>query len=419
MDIHSAFQRIDEKQAATIACLQGILKVPTVTPPGSNYTELVDYLEPQFQALGFTTRRVLVPPELIARIPLPLEGPRLNLVASWVTGKSEAVTIYSHLDVVPAGEGWTHDPFAGELADGKIYGRGSADMKGNIAPLLTALAVMRDLGIEPRYDIHVVLCTDEEIGGYPGVRYLAEQGFVKGHVICMEGTQDPLRVLGSAGALDVIVTTLGKQCHSGMNFLGVNALEAMVPILDELMALKAVVEARTSDIPLVPIAPNAPTRWFPMLNLDVINAGSKSNIVPSSCKLVINRRIIPEEKRDDVIAEIQAAIARGRTRSKALDVKVEVLPTYGPLRANRDTVHSQRMRESYKLLRGYRDEHFVSGGIGGSTDMGDVQEVLGIDDFVLCGCGAHDSNVHGPDEFVNVRDVMDFAKELLWYLATD
>ena len=419
MDLPSAFQRVDQKQAGTIACLQGILKIPTIVPPGSNYTDLVDYLEPQFQALGFATRRVLVPAGLIARVPLPLEGPRVNLVASWVTGKPEAVTIYSHMDVVPVGEGWTHDPFAGEVVDGKVYGRGSADMKGNIAPLLTALSVLRELGIEPRYDIHVVLCTDEEIGGYPGVRYLAEQGFVKGHVLCMEGTQAPERLIGTAGGVDVTVTTLGKQCHSGMNFLGVNAIEAMVPILDELMALKQVVESRQSKIPMLPVAPGASTRWFPMLNLDILHAGSKSNIVPSSCQLVINRRIIPEETREQAVAEIRDAIARGRTRSKALDVKVEVMPTYGPMHADPDSPHAQRMRAAYKLLRGYREEQFVTGGVGGSTDMGDVQEVLGIDDFVMCGCGSNDSNVHGPDEFVNIRDVMDFAKELVWYLAED
>jgi succinyl-diaminopimelate desuccinylase len=419
MDYQSAFQLVDQKQAATIECLRGILKVNTVVPPGSSYAKLLDLLEPQFKALGMETRRVVVPPERIAAIPLPLEGPRVNLVASWVTGKPEAVTLYSHMDVVPPGEGWTHDPFGGEISDGKIYGRGAADMKSNIAPVLTALTVMRELGIEPRYDIHVVLCTDEEIGGATGVRYLAEQGYVKGHVLCMEGTQDPISLTGMAGGLDAIITTLGRQSHSGMNFLGVNAIEAMVPILDELMALKQEVEARESKTPLIPMGPGFPTRWFPMLNLDVIQAGSKSNVIPSSCQLTINRRIIPEETRQDAVAEIQAAVERGRARSKALDVQVTVIPTYGPVHTNPESPHGRRMREAYKLVRGYRDEQFVSGGIGGSSDMGDVQEVLGMDDFVFCGCGAHDSNVHGPDEFARIRDVMDFAKELVWYLAGD
>lgn len=110
---------------------------------------------------------------------------------------------------------------------------------------------------------------------------------------------------------------------------------------------------------------------------------------------------------------------RGRARSNALDVQVTVIPTCGPVHTNPESPHGWRMREAYKLVRGYRDEQFVRGGIGGSSDMGDVQEVLGTDDFVFCGCGAHDSNVHGPDEFARIRDVMDFAKELVWYLAED
>jgi succinyl-diaminopimelate desuccinylase len=251
------------------------------------------------------------------------------------------------------------------------------------------------------------------------VRYLAEQGFVKGHIICMEGAQEPMWLVGMAGGMDVTVTTLGKQCHSGMNFLGVNAIEAMVPILDELMLLKEQVESRTSKIPLIPLAPGASTRWFPMFNLDIIHGGSKSNIIPPSCQLVINRRMIPEENREDVVAETCAAIERGKARSKALDVKVEIMPTYGPMHADPNTPHAIRMREAYKLLRGYRDEGIFTGGVGGSTDMGDVQEVLGIDDIIVCGCGNRDSNPHGPNESVKIKDVMDFAKELLWYLAND
>lgn len=419
MNQQAALQLVDQKQASTIECLQEILRVNTVVPPGSNYSALVDYLEPQFRALGLETRRVTVPPEHIAAIPLPLEGPRVNLVASWVTGKSEAVTIYSHTDVVPAGEGWKHDPFGGEVEDGKVYGRGAADMKGNIAPVLTALAVMKELGIQPRYDIHVVLCTDEEIAGYPGVRYLAEQGYVKGHVVCMEGAQEPMCLIGTAGSTDLTITTFGKQCHSGMNFLGVNAIEAMVPILDELMTLKKEVEARESNIPFIPGLPNAPKWMTPMFNLDIIHAGSKSNIVPSSCQLTINRRWIPEENYDDVIAEINAAVERGRQRSCALDVKVDVGPSYRPMHADPNSSHAMRMREAYKLVKGFRDEHFVSGGASASTDMGDVQHVLHIDDIVICGIGSRDANIHGPDEFVYIRNVMDFAKELVWYLAED
>ena len=95
----------------------------------------------------------------------------------------------------------------------------------------------------------------------------------------------------------------------------------------ELLALKKEVEARRSDLPLMP-SPGAPSHLSPMFNLDIIHAGVKSNIVPSSCTLVVNRRYIPEERYDDVEAEIRAAVARGQAQSKALGVDVEFMRTY-------------------------------------------------------------------------------------------
>src|SRR5207244_10194131 len=138
-----------------------------------------------------------------------------NLVAYRVMGKTEAGTGYAHMDVVPIEEGWQHNPFGSDVVDGRIYGRGVSDMKGTIASLLTALEVMHVLQIEPRYDIHCIICTDEEIGVYLGAKMLAEQGLVKGHILCMEGSQDARIHLSSAGAVDVTITTIGKSRHSG------------------------------------------------------------------------------------------------------------------------------------------------------------------------------------------------------------
>jgi succinyl-diaminopimelate desuccinylase len=418
MDTNSAFQLIDTKLEKTIERLRRIVGVNTVVPPGANYDVLVDYLEPQFKAAGFATERVVVPPEKVAQIPLPLGGPRINLVASRVTGKREAVTIYAHMDVVPIEEGWQHNPFGAELIDGRIYGRGVSDMKGTIASLLTALEVMHELHIEPRYDIHCIVCTDEEIGVYPGAKMLAEQGYVKGHILCMEGSQDARIHLSSAGAVDVTITTIGKSCHSGSNYLGVNAIEEMAPIMNELLALKRIVEKRESQSPAAP-NPKAPSKFVtPMFNLDIIHAGAKSNIVPSSCALVVNRRYIPEEKYEDVIAEIQAAVARGRMQSKALDVRVDIMHAYPAARFAPDSPYAHRMRDAFKLVQGYKDEDFVRAGGSGSTDMADIAEICHTDQFVRCGLGRMgESNAHGADENIRVSDLLAHTKEIVWYLA--
>jgi succinyl-diaminopimelate desuccinylase len=272
--VEEVFEAVAQKRDRLVDLLRDLIRIPTVVPPGNNYTDMVDYLEPLFQNLGFCTQRVVVPDEHIKAIPFPLAGPRVNLVATRDCHREEPVTLYAHMDVVPVDAPWTKDPFAGVVEDEKVYGRGALDMKSGIAGILVALEVLEELRLEPHFDLVCTLCTDEEIGVYPGVYHLAKEGYVRGHVVNTElGTQLPLLIAGVAGAVDVTVRTTGRSCHSGMNFLGVNAVEAMVPILDELLQLKAVVERRESSVPLIPLlrALGAPSdRVTAMFNVDVV-----------------------------------------------------------------------------------------------------------------------------------------------------
>ncbi len=416
----AAFERADTMTDRILEHFHDVISIDTSVPPGLNYDVFINVVEPKFQALGFETERVIIPQEHIDAIPLPLEGPRVNLVArrSSPASNGEKVTIYAHIDVVPIEEGWTHEPFAATYEDERIYGRGTADMKGAIASLLTALEVMDAEGIDPTYDLIVCLCTDEEIGGYPGIWHLAKKGYVQGHMLCLEGGQDPRIGLASAGAVDVTVTTIGRSGHSGMNFVAVNAIDGMIPILNELYVLKQQVEARESTVP-GPAHPDAPSdKMTPMFNLSVINAGRKSNIVPSSCSLIVNRRYIPDESFDDVVAEIREAVDRGMERSVAEDVKVEVFHVYPAMKtAGLDGEHTRKMVESYKLVHSYSDEDFVASGGSGSTDMANVHQELGWSDIPFTGPGRMDSRAHGADEFVRMDDVKAHMKVLINYLA--
>jgi len=186
-------------------------------------------------------------------------------------------------------------------------------MKGSIAVLILTLEMLQKLDLKPKYNLRLVLCTDEEIGGNPGVCYLAEKGYIQGTIFCMDGPIWDKVVVGALGDANVEITTTGVSCHSGMNFLGMNAIDAMVPILDELVVLRKKVEARRSTVPGVarPETPNERV-MSPMFNLSIIRGGIKSNIVPGTCQLTIDRRIIPEEKLDEVKQEILDAVARAR-----------------------------------------------------------------------------------------------------------
>ena len=411
----NAFELVDGKTDQILERFRTVIGVNTTVPPGKNYDTLLDLIEPEFKRLGFETERVTIPDDLVKTIPLPLEGPRVNLVARRGNG-GEPVTIYAHMDVVPIGEDWKHDPFGAELDDGKIYGRGTADMKGAIASLLTAIEVMDEAGITPNYDLIVCLCTDEEIGGYPGIWHLAKQGYVKGHMLCLEGGQEARIGLASAGAVDVTITTIGRSAHSGSNYLGVNAIDCMLPIMNELAQLKLDVEGRESTV-LGMQHEQAPSRYMtPMFNFSIINAGVKSNIVPATCKLLINRRYIPEENYDQVTGEILEAVERGKAKSKAVDVKVDFFHVYPAMKLVPGP-HMRKMQEAMMLVHGYSMEDFTASGASGSTDMANVQQELGWDDIPFCGPGRMSSHAHGADEFVELEDVKAHIKELIHYLA--
>lgn len=415
----SAFKLAEERIEKAIDILMRLLAIDTSNPPGNNYARIVNFLEPRFKAIGFETERVTVPKSCLKLIPYRIRGRRVNLVAWKKQDKGEHLTIYAHLDVVPPGENWTFNPW-GEIANGRIYGRGTSDMKGSIASLLLALEIMHELEIEQAFDLEVVLCTDEEIGGYPGLLYLARNGYIprETHVLCLEGTQDPRILLCTAGSIDVTITATGRSCHTGSNFLGINALEEMIPVLYKLLKLKREVEQRETKIPREP-HPNSPRFVSPMFNLSMINAGIKSNIVPDKCRLIINRRYTHEESYEEVIAEIKKAVEKTREECN-LKAKfdVEFFHAYPPLLINAKTRYHDKMKQAFKLAQGYLDEDFIEAGASYSEDVAFLQRELGIDKIVYCGLGrAFESNAHGSDENIRISDMKAQIKELIYYLA--
>jgi len=426
INLDEIYEEVDSLDSDKIMeIMRTLINIDTTVPPANTYREYVDAISPYFKELGYSLEEVTVPEELVNQIPHPLEGPRVNLVATKNYGQEEFVTFYGHMDVVPAidegQEKWKFPPFEANKKGGKIYGRGTSDMKGVMVCLILALQIIDKLKLTPKYNIKVVNCTDEEVGFYPGVRYLTEKGYLKGVIFCMEMGINPFIPIGAAGTLDVIVETIGKSCHSGMNFLGVNALEEMVPILNELIELKKIVENRESkDIPGFPRpGSNKVFNMSPMFNLDIIKSGEKSNIVPDSCILTINRRTLPDEKYDDVKQEILEAVERGKAKSKALDVKTTFNYMYPPLRINANSPPIKRFKKVMSLVQNISEEKIPMFGMGGSLDMSFVSQILNIEDIIIHGLGTLGSNAHGVNESVNLKDIRIYIKELLVFLCAD
>ncbi|NHJ23007.1 MAG: M20 family peptidase [Candidatus Lokiarchaeota archaeon] len=406
--------------------MKSLIAIDTTVPPGNSYREYVDILTTYFKKLGFSLEEVIVPEDLVKQTPEPLVGPRINLIATKNYNQDKDITFYGHMDVVPAPndgkEKWRFPPFeATMIKSGKIYGRGTSDMKGAMVCLILALQIMEKLHLTPKYNITIVNCTDEEIGVWPGVRYLAEKGYIKGTVFCMEGVTIPVIPIGTAGAINVVVESIGRSCHSGMNFMGINALEETIPILNELMKLKKIVEKRESkNIPGLPrLGTGEKRNMYPMFNLDIIHSGTKANIVPGLCTLTINRRYIPDENIDDVIKEIMEAIEKGKIKSSLLNVKVAFNLGYPPMVTNPNAPDITRLKKVMMEVQKISEDEIRIIGASGSTDMGFVSEILKTDDIIFHGLGNTGSNEHGVNENIRLKEVLIYIKELIIFLCAD
>lgn len=387
--------------------LREIISFKTVAPPGSSYEEIVDWLAPIFQSMGFAVEKIAMPEDVFAAKCSDgrLEGGRFNLRASLSAGAEKTLVIYAHLDVVPAEGEWEGDPFQLLEKNGRVYGRGVSDCKGSVAALIAALEALLERG-RPKYNLSVLLTTDEEVGGYSGLCYLTDLGQVRGDMmLCMDGFCDDV-VIGSNGIITWEATVHGRSAHSGSSFLGVNAVERSIPVMEALMALKKDVQSRRSAVPSSSALEALGMKSLkPMLNITMINGGVKENIVPDRCILRGDRRVIPEESMDGAMQELESVL-------KPLDVQLDLkfYPGYPPMSVNPDHPWVSEVREAVQRSMGFYPR---LSGAQGSLDQAYATEKTGIPTCVF-GVGRQlESNIHGLNENVRVSDLMGFARFLI------
>ena len=226
---------IDARRDALVALTQDLVRIPTVNPPGENYRDICDYLSGRLRGQGFDCT-------LVRAEGAPGDSerwPRWNIVAR-KEGKRTGETVHfnSHIDVVETGHGWTVDPFGGEVRDGRVYGRGTCDMKGGLAASIVAAEAFLDLCPDFAGAVEISGTADEESGGYGGVAYLAEKGWFSPervqHVIIPEPLNKDRICLGHRGVWWAEIETMGRIAHGSMPFLGDSAIRHMGAVLEEM-----------------------------------------------------------------------------------------------------------------------------------------------------------------------------------------
>jgi acetylornithine deacetylase/succinyl-diaminopimelate desuccinylase family protein len=239
---------------------------------------------------------------------------RFNVIAAVPGSGSRRLLIDAHMDTVPV-EAMEIDPFSGEIADGRIYGRGACDDKGSLAAAMWALAALAEGGRKPLATIELLASGDEE-GGFGGIRDWVAQGGGADAGIVGEATELRL-VTASRGALRFKVRAKGKAAHTCTPEMGVNAITRMCRVIAAIEEeLKPRLFCREHDL-----------LGSPRITVSMIHGGRRANIVPDECEIDIDRRVLPDETRESALAEFDEML--DALRSDDDPVEVERAEPYG------------------------------------------------------------------------------------------
>lgn len=241
-----------------------------------------------------------------------VEPGRPSVVARWRGSAGPTLCYCSHIDVVPSGDPglWSRDPYSGAIEDGRMHGRGSSDAKGPCAAALEAVAILRTSGWEPHGTLELALVADEETMGFKGAGYLVEQKVLDPDVAIV-GEPTSLRVVrAQRGASWFRLTTRGVAGHGSAPERGINAIKHMAEVVLHL----------EDTLPVV----SHPLLGGPTINVGTIRGGEKVNIIPAGCMVEVDRRTVPGETKESVIAGIEKAIAAARRRFPDLGADLEL-----------------------------------------------------------------------------------------------
>ncbi len=305
---------IDQHFDEEVAFLQALVRVPTDTPPGNNAPHAERTAE-LLAPMGFEVERHAVPQaevqaygmqsitNLIVRRPY---GP---------AGSGRTVALNAHGDVVPPGEGWTHDPYGAEIVDGKMYGRATAVSKGDFASFTFAVRALEAVARPTQGAVELHFTYDEEFGGLLGPGWLLKQGLTRPDLLLAAGFSYEV-VTAHNGCLQMEVTVHGKMAHAAVPDTGVDALQAAVHILNALYALNTGNRKLLSKVPGI---------THPYLNVGRIEGGTNTNVVPGKVTFKLDRRMIPEENVAEVEAAIRACIASAAGECPGITVDIRRL----------------------------------------------------------------------------------------------
>jgi succinyl-diaminopimelate desuccinylase len=302
---------IDAHFDEEVRFLQELVRVPTDTPPGDNAPHAERTAE-LLQAFGFEAQRHPVP---LAEVQERGLQSVTNLIVRRQYGPGRTIALNAHGDVVPPGEGWTHDPYGGEIAGGKLYGRAAAVSKSDFATFTFAVRALESLQAQLKGAVELHFTYDEEFGGEVGPGWLLRHGLTQPDLVIAAGFSYEV-VTAHNGCLQLEVTVHGKMAHAAIPESGIDALHGAVQILAALYAQNRLYKGVRSRVPGI---------RHPYLNIGRIEGGTNTNVVPGKVVFKLDRRMIPEEDPAEVETNIRQVIADAAALLPGITVEIRRL----------------------------------------------------------------------------------------------
>jgi len=294
---------INKERLVTI--ITKLLKINSVNPPG-NEVAVADYVARDLKAIGLDVKIYSFAknrPNVVA-----------TLKGTWPRSKAarEALLITPHYDTVPFGEGWKFDPLGAAIHNGRIYGRGASDDKGNCAVGMEALHSLVEDGVRLQRDIVFAATADEETGSKLGVIPLLKKGILRPKAALITDSEEFDAIIAQKRLFHCRVQIFGKKAHGAYNWLGINAIEIAARVIGRLKKHQFKYKKHPLLVP-------------PTKNIGTIRGGDKVNMVADFCEFALDIRFMPGMNANGVLKEIKGIIAK-----ETKDFKVIIDDTQKP-----------------------------------------------------------------------------------------
>ncbi len=370
---------IQDNEEEIVSLSTELIGADTSNPPGNEYLA-VNIIKKYFNTHGITYDT------------FEKSTGRTNIIG--YIGKGEPTLLVAcHMDVVPPGSGWNTDPFSSVVKNGRIFGRGANDNKGQMASMLVLAKFLKDNESKLNGRLLLIGAADEEKGSHLGLEYLLKECGITADYAIIPDVGNNMKIIdvGEKGALFINITAYGKQAHGSTPEKGINAIWNMIELLNQLKNIKY--KCMTHEL----FSP-------PTLNLGTISGGAAHNIVPARCEAKLDIRYLPGETEKEILNDIYETIASIKKHNPTAEFDVAVDTHLPPTQIPEDNPLISLISRHSESILGTKP---IPTGFSGVT----VSKQLIENGIMAVGFGPGDADqAHIANESIEIQELIDFAK---------